>query len=92
MLLAPRIWRLIARILLLDLVLRQLLTLHALQELLHAVASSVVGALGGEHHVHALDVVGDGERLRGAGTLGIQADLERAEAVQLCMSGDRSMT
>ena len=38
--------------LLLDLVLRQLLALHTLQELLHAVAGSVVGALGGEHHVH----------------------------------------
>ena len=56
---APRIWRLIARfLLLLDLVLRQLLYLHALQELLHAVAGTVVRQLGGEHDVHALDVVG----------------------------------
>ena len=87
LLLAPRFWRLIARILLLDLILRQLLTLHALQELLHAVASGVVGTLGGEYHMHALDVVGDGERLGGARTLGVQADLERAEAVELYALG-----
>ena len=65
------------------LVLRQLFALRSLQELLHAVAGSVGRALGGEHDVHALDVVGHGERLRRAGTLRGDADLERAEAVQL---------
>ena len=66
-----------------DLVLRQLLDLHAVQELLHAVASLVVATLGGEHHMHALDVVGDGEGLGRAGTLAVQTNLERAEAVEL---------
>ena len=71
--------------LLLDLVLRQLLALRSLQELLHAVAGCVRTALGGEHDVHALDVVGYGEGLRRAGTLRGDADLERTEAVQLTM-------
>ena len=66
-----------------DLVLGQLLDLHAVQELLHAVASLVVATLGSEYHVHALDVVGDGEGLGRAGALAVQADLERAEAVEL---------
>ena len=34
----------------------QLFSLCSLQELLDAVASSVGGTLGSEHHVHALDV------------------------------------
>ena len=55
--------------LLLHLVLRQLFALRSLQELLHAVAGSICTALGGEHDVHALDVVGYGEGLRRAGTL-----------------------
>ena len=66
-----------------DLVLRQLFALHTVQELLHAVASLVVATLGSEYHVHALDVVGDGERLGRAGTAAVDADLERTEAVQL---------
>ena len=35
-----------------DLVLRQLFALHAVQELLHAVACLVVATLGSEYHVH----------------------------------------
>ena len=49
--------------LLLYLVLRQLFALRTLQELLHAVAGGVGRALGGEHDVHARDVVARGERL-----------------------------
>ena len=66
-------------------VLRQLFALRSLQELLYAVAGSVGRALGGEHDVHARDVVARGERLGRAGTLRGDADLERTEAVQLTM-------
>ena len=69
--------------LLLDLVLRQLLTLRTLQELLDAVAGRIGRALGGEHDVHARDVILNGEGLGGARSLRGNADLERAEAVEL---------
>ena len=48
---------------LLDDVHGQLLTLSSLQELLHTVASTVVGALRHEHDAHAVNVVGHSERL-----------------------------
>ena len=42
---------------------RQLLTLSPLQKLLGAVAGTVVGTLGTEHHAQAVDVVGNREGL-----------------------------
>ena len=68
---------------LLDLVLRQLHAGGTLEELLRAVTGGVGVALRREYDVQTLDVVGHGERLGRAGTLAADADLERAEAVQL---------
>ena len=61
----------------------QLLDLAVLQELLLAVAGGVGGALRGEDDVEALDILAHGELLGRLRTLARDADLERAEAVQL---------
>ena len=66
-----------------NLVVGQLYAGGTLQELLHAVTGIVGGALRGEYYVQVLDVVVDGEGLGRTGTLAVDADLERAEAVQL---------